>query len=151
MIDSLPGLTTPEGSRLSLYSTSPMTSVWPALCPPWNRTTTSARLDSQSTILPLPSSPHWTPTTTTFAIVFFLLGRNQTAAKLAQRLRVVRPRSQQITAIQPPRLGLGVCSRLEPHDRDPTRLPQTLGVPRPAFDRNINAVRRDAGGRGGDD
>src|SRR6478735_5041869 len=45
-----------------------MTSVWPALCPPWNLTTTSAWLDSQSTILPLPSSPHWAPTTTTFAM-----------------------------------------------------------------------------------
>ena len=48
--------------------TPSMTSVWPALCPPWNRTTTSARSDSQSTILPLPSSPHCEPTTTTFAM-----------------------------------------------------------------------------------
>src|SRR5688500_11515942 len=46
-----------------------MTSVWPALCPPWKRTTMSACSESQSTILPLPSSPHWEPTTTTFAIV----------------------------------------------------------------------------------
>src|SRR5882724_12561721 len=45
-----------------------MTSVWPALCPPWKRTTTSACSESQSTILPLPSSPHCEPTTTTFAI-----------------------------------------------------------------------------------
>src|SRR5678815_1124150 len=45
-----------------------MTSVWPALCPPWKRTTTSARSDSQSTILPLPSSPHWAPTTTTLVM-----------------------------------------------------------------------------------
>src|SRR6187399_312813 len=44
-----------------------MTSVWPALWPPWKRTTTSARLASQSTILPLPSSPHWAPTTVTLA------------------------------------------------------------------------------------
>jgi hypothetical protein len=28
----------------------------------------SACSDSQSTILPLPSSPHWEPTTTTFAM-----------------------------------------------------------------------------------
>src|SRR6266581_3017326 len=66
--ESLPGRTTPEGSRLSRYSTFPMTSVWPALWPPWKRTTTSARSDSQSTILPLPSSPHWAPITATFAI-----------------------------------------------------------------------------------
>ena len=46
-----------------------MTRVWPALCPPWKRTTTSALADSQSTILPLPSSPHWAPITATFAIV----------------------------------------------------------------------------------
>src|SRR5262245_53160813 len=45
-----------------------MTRVWPALCPPWKRTTTLARSESQSTILPLPSSPHWEPTTATFAI-----------------------------------------------------------------------------------
>src|SRR5262245_58196741 len=45
-----------------------MTSVWPALWPPWKRTTMSARSDSQSTILPLPSSPHWAPTTATLAM-----------------------------------------------------------------------------------
>src|SRR5215470_5870286 len=45
-----------------------MTSVWPALCPPWKRTTMSACSDSQSTILPFPSSPHWEPTTTTLAM-----------------------------------------------------------------------------------
>src|SRR6185369_9720613 len=39
--------------------------VWPALLPPWNRTTMSARFDSQSMILPLPSSPHWAPITVT--------------------------------------------------------------------------------------
>src|SRR6185369_13222167 len=42
--------------------------VWPALWPPWKRTTTSARSDSQSTIFPLPSSPHCEPTTTTLAM-----------------------------------------------------------------------------------
>src|SRR6187397_832085 len=45
-----------------------MTKVWPALWPPWKRTTMSACSDNQSTILPLPSSPHWDPTTTTLAI-----------------------------------------------------------------------------------
>src|SRR6185437_16174141 len=42
--------------------------VWPALLPPWKRTTISARLASQSTTLPLPSSPHWAPITATLAI-----------------------------------------------------------------------------------
>src|SRR5262249_48300815 len=45
-----------------------MTSVWPALWPPWKRTTTCARSESQSTTLPLPSSPHWEPITATLAI-----------------------------------------------------------------------------------
>src|SRR5829696_7497067 len=49
-----------------------MTRVWPALWPPWKRTTTPASTDSQSTILPLPSSPHWAPTTTTFATLRLL-------------------------------------------------------------------------------
>src|SRR3977135_650307 len=48
-----------------------MTSVWPALCPPWKRTTMSACSDSQSTIFPFPSSPHWEPTTTTLAMRAF--------------------------------------------------------------------------------
>src|SRR5436190_22566769 len=52
-----------------------MTSVWPALWPPWKRTTMSACSDSQSTILPLPSSPHCEPTTTTFAILDLSQGR----------------------------------------------------------------------------
>src|SRR6056297_3484497 len=33
---------------------------------------TSARSLSQSTILPFPSSPHWAPTTTTFAMMILL-------------------------------------------------------------------------------
>src|SRR5262245_23611741 len=68
MTDSLPSRTTPDGSRESLYVAPSMTRVWPALWPPWKRTTMSACSDSQSTILPLPSSPHCDPTTTTFAI-----------------------------------------------------------------------------------
>src|SRR4051812_4017700 len=65
--DSLSLRTTPEGSNESLKVIPSMTSVCPALWPPWKRTTTSACSDNQSTILPLPSSPHWAPTTTTFA------------------------------------------------------------------------------------
>src|SRR5713226_6041475 len=66
--DSLSLRTTPEGSNESLKVIPSMTSVWPALCPPWKRTTTSACSDSQSTIFPFPSSPHWEPTTTTLAM-----------------------------------------------------------------------------------
>ena len=46
-----------------------MTSVCPALCPPWKRTTPCACSVSQSTTLPLPSSPHWVPMTTTFLLM----------------------------------------------------------------------------------
>src|SRR2546421_4422582 len=38
--------------------------VWPALLPPWKRTTASARSASRSVTLPFPSSPHWAPTIT---------------------------------------------------------------------------------------
>src|SRR2546430_16147265 len=55
----------PEGIRCSTVFLPAMTSVCPALCPPWKRTTPCARSVSQSTILPLPSSPHCVPITTT--------------------------------------------------------------------------------------
>src|SRR2546422_7371103 len=55
----------PEGMRCSTVFLPAMTSVCPALCPPWKRTTPCARSVSQSTILPLPSSPHCVPITTT--------------------------------------------------------------------------------------
>ena len=55
----------PLGIRCSAVFTPLITSVWPALWPPWKRTTPCALSVSQSTSLPLPSSPHWVPTTTT--------------------------------------------------------------------------------------
>ena len=58
----------PDGNNLNLNTFLSITKVCPALWPPWNLTTTSASLDSQSTIFPFPSSPHWDPTTTTFCI-----------------------------------------------------------------------------------
>ena len=56
---------TPEGIRCNTVFCPSITSVWPALCPPWKRTTALAWSVSKSTILPLPSSPHWVPMTTT--------------------------------------------------------------------------------------
>src|SRR3712207_1583949 len=50
--------------RWNLNSSPLRTIVWPALLPPWKRMTASARSASRSTTLPLPSSPHWAPTTT---------------------------------------------------------------------------------------
>src|SRR4051812_45569742 len=63
----------PLGMRCSAVMTPLMTSVWPALWPPWNRTTPCALSVSQSTSFPLPSSPHWVPTTTTFLPVVTLM------------------------------------------------------------------------------
>ena len=60
-----PSRMTPDGISCSAVFTPLITSVWPALWPPWKRTTACAWSVSQSTTLPLPSSPHWVPTTTT--------------------------------------------------------------------------------------
>src|SRR5436190_8253609 len=54
----------PEGMVCSTYFSRPTTTVWPALLPPWKRTTTSTCGVMTSTTLPLPSSPHCVPTTT---------------------------------------------------------------------------------------
>src|SRR6266705_4992668 len=56
----------PAGTRCKTVFLPPITSVCPALCPPWKRTTPWAWSVSQSTTFPLPSSPHWVPMTTTF-------------------------------------------------------------------------------------
>src|SRR5690606_30182341 len=62
---ALPGWRMPLGMRRRIVFSPFTTSVWPALLPPWYRTTTSACSVKRSTIFPLPSSPHWAPTTTT--------------------------------------------------------------------------------------
>src|SRR6201991_372867 len=54
----------PEGIRCSFHVSPLRTIVWPALLPPWKRTTASACSASRSVIFPLPSSPHWAPTIT---------------------------------------------------------------------------------------
>src|SRR4051812_24123419 len=63
----------PLGIRCSAVFTPLITSVWPALWPPWKRTTPWAISVSQSTSLPLPSSPHWVPTTTTLRPFVFVI------------------------------------------------------------------------------
>src|SRR3954447_1806762 len=50
--------------RWNFHVSPSRTIVWPALLPPWKRTTASACSASRSTTLPLPSSPHWAPTIT---------------------------------------------------------------------------------------
>ena len=58
------GYKTPEGVKDNAILSSPTTIVWPALLPPWKRTTKSADEAKKSVTLPLPSSPHWAPRTT---------------------------------------------------------------------------------------
>src|SRR5690349_7861311 len=72
----------PEGMRCSTVFLPPITSVWPALWPPWKRTTPCARSVSQSTILPLPSSPHCVPITTTLRALMSLFHHAREAAKV---------------------------------------------------------------------
>src|SRR5262245_27618800 len=55
------GCRMPDGISDRTVFLPPMTSVWPALWPPWKRATAAARSVSRSTTLPLPSSPHWVP------------------------------------------------------------------------------------------
>src|SRR5258708_34552146 len=106
-----------------------MTSVWPALWPPWKRTTTSARSESQSTILPLPSSPHWAPTTTTLlmgpALRFLSLGR-----ALARFHGALGRR--EMAAAEPAGLGGDVGDPLQAGDGRPARLAHAAGCGRPA-------------------
>src|SRR5919204_5538556 len=64
MTHSLPGYRIPLGIRWKAHFWPSRTIVWPALLPPWKRTTMSACSARRSTTLPLPSSPHWTPTIT---------------------------------------------------------------------------------------
>src|SRR5712691_10996970 len=59
----------PEGIECKTYFSRPTTTVWPALSPPWYRTTTLNWGVSTSTTLPLPSSPHCVPTTTMLGMV----------------------------------------------------------------------------------
>src|SRR5215831_17427314 len=98
-----------------------MTSVCPALCPPWKRTTTSARADSQSTIFPLPSSPHWAPITATLAML------RKGLPKLRGKLANARADFYTFRTMAPLRSGFFL--RLAEHDR------LIHGVPRPFVER----------------
>src|SRR5580700_9042593 len=55
----------PDGMSDRMVLVPSITSVWPALCPPWKRATAATRSVSRSTTLPLPSSPHCVPMMTT--------------------------------------------------------------------------------------
>src|SRR5882672_9619450 len=106
-----------------------MTSVWPALWPPRKRTTMSARSDSQSTILPLPSSPHWAPITATLAIVL-----------PSDRLRPVAV--QEMGAAEPAGLGARIGRRRQAGNRAPALAAQRLGCRRRGAGRQVEPLFR---------
>src|SRR5271165_6463047 len=169
MTASLPGRTIPDGSRASLNTLPSMTRVCPALWPPWNRTTTSAPTDSQSTILPFPSSPHWAPTTTTLAMpAVRLLGfshvkprpgghrRRSVALGVDDGGRRVKPPTRPCQATRswrksvPPRLGTFVTylhilaatqSRSGVDTHDPSRTPDARRFVRARQSRRRDAAR----------
>src|ERR1700734_104416 len=89
----------PDGTRWNFHSRRPRTIVWPALLPPWKRTTASARSASRSVILPLPSSPHWSRTITMPGLEGSLRGRSVddvacVAATEGQRLAAHPPKAR---------------------------------------------------------
>src|SRR5919201_3106874 len=90
MTHSLPGYRIPLGIRWNAHFWPSRTIVWPALLPPWKRTTMSARSASRSTILPLPSSPHWAPTMTMPGIATQCV-RRRTCARSRDELPIVQP------------------------------------------------------------
>src|SRR5262249_30976874 len=63
-----PGCSTPAGTRFRTVFSPFTTSVWPALLPPWKRTTKSASAARRSTTFPFPSSPHCVPMMTVAGI-----------------------------------------------------------------------------------
>src|SRR4030042_1199722 len=68
----------PEGMRWKSDFSPLTTRVCPALFPPVGRTIVSENSEFMSTIFPLPSSPHWAPSTMTlFTGVLLLSSENQ--------------------------------------------------------------------------
>ncbi len=81
------GYSTPLGSNWRAKLSPSTTTVCPALCPPWYRTTTCMSLASRSVSFPLPSSPHWVPTRTVAGSVRSFCrsgGRHEHIAKATQ-------------------------------------------------------------------
>src|SRR5881275_206049 len=96
---SLPRCRIPDGIRWSFQVCPLRTIVWPALLPPWKRTTTSARSASRSVTFPFPSSPHWAPTTTRPGIALLRLGAGARGGcvQLGARLRTLATSSQVVS------------------------------------------------------
>src|SRR5882762_6991816 len=132
----MPFLRMPEGTRCSTVFLPPITSVCPALCPPWNRTTPCAWSVSQSTTFPLPSSPHWVPMTTTFLA---------TVSALAQFAHGPLAGALDELAVAFGLNSLGGVSRKPDHDD----LPGSSQLADRGGERRVVRVRRTDGGRSG--
>src|SRR5690348_14705266 len=87
----------PDGIRLSAIFWPLMTSVCPALWPPWKRTTACTLSVSRSTTLPFPSSPHWAPMTTTVLPISVLGTQSQQFIEVGGEARR-RPRHPELAA-----------------------------------------------------
>src|ERR671932_802408 len=77
MMHSARGLKMPAGIRWTAKRPCSLTTVWPALAPPWPRMTRSASRASRLMTLPLPSSPQWPPTTAVTGTPELYLGCQQ--------------------------------------------------------------------------
>src|SRR3984885_12672589 len=107
------GESTPDGRTCSAYFSSPITTVWPALLPPWYLTTYCTLSPSRSVALPLPSSPHWAPISTMAGILFTPFTRRKPLAAQA-RQGLLRCEVTLITQVKPIR---GVETRQGPDVR----------------------------------
>src|ERR1700733_4023131 len=85
-----------------------MTTVWPALLPPWYLTTYWTLSPRRSVALPFPSSPHWAPTST-MAGISIRLSHNSTTKPLRRQARqgLLRTESTQSAQVKPSPHGLG--------------------------------------------
>src|SRR3954462_12890949 len=90
----------PDGMRGNFHVSPAWMIVWPALLPPWKRTTTSACSARRSMTLPLPSSPHWAPTITVPGISLESVGGGERLrrAREAEEARVLALEGQRDVA-----------------------------------------------------
>src|SRR4030095_6474159 len=124
-----PGRRMPDGSDWNTKRSLPTMTVWPALLPPWYRTTTSTCEASTSTSLPLASSPHCAPTTTMLGMTTLLepgevpggIGEQLTRAQHALRPALsFRTKSEYGN-------GVGAASRFAEHEHPARALLPRVG------------------------
>src|SRR5690606_15788542 len=134
----------PDGISRKIVLLPLIHKVWPALCPPWKRTTPWADSASQSTILPLPSSPHWVPITTMFLLISSIdcdvpamqpTGRSENPYDIAAHIRALldRPNLPFITfvhefAIKDELIHAMFLARQNLHDDDTFRAQRSQGT-----------------------